>query len=44
MIQMEQEFLVHYKYIWKMYMIPDPEPVSKPSEWVLHKKHRQMIS
>lgn len=25
-------------------MITDPEPISKPSEWVVHKKHRQMIS
>lgn len=42
MIQMEQEFLVYYKYIWKMYMIPDPEPISKQSESVLNKKYRQI--
>lgn len=41
---MGQEFLVYYKSIWKMYMLPDPEPTSKQSESVLKQQPRQMIS
>lgn len=37
---MEQEFLVYYKYIWKMYMIPQLKPAPKQSEYVLNNKHK----